>query len=72
MKNPPMVKKVPKQGHTYVPYGKRVQVMLWSGDSFIAKFRDKEGKDMRFLNHDNIRWKTVRSLRILPTGVLSD
>jgi hypothetical protein len=57
------------QGHTMAPYGKRVQVVLHSGASFIAKFRAKESGYHHFFDHNKVKSNLVNQLRILPTGV---
>lgn len=57
------------QGHTITHSGKRVQVVLFSGASFIAKLKKKEGAFHYFYDHDKVKSNQVYQLRILPTGV---
>lgn len=57
------------QGHTVAPRGKRVQVVLHTGASFVAKLKGKEGGYHHFFDHDKVRSNKVNQLRILPTDV---
>jgi hypothetical protein len=55
------------QGHSVAPGGKRVQVVLFTGASFVAKFKRKEGAYHEFYDHDKLRSDKIYQLRILPT-----
>ena len=57
------------QGHSVAPSGKRVQVILHSGASFVAKFKSKESGYHYFHDHDKVKSNQVSQLRILPTGI---
>lgn len=52
-------------GHTHAPRGKRVNVVLHTGDTFEAKFRDNESGYISFFDHDKVKSNKVYKLSIL-------
>ena len=58
-----------KMPHTACYPGKRVLVVLWNGEKFIDRFKDRTNKDVFFEEHGKI-WKgAIKSFTIYKPRV---
>lgn len=64
MRGMEQVKLMSRTGHLSVRRGKRVLVHLHSGDSYVAKFKERLAKTVQFYDHPPESTNNIRTLSI--------
>lgn len=72
MSKAPTPKKQVKRGvgHTHAPRGKRVKVVLHTGETFTDRFKENEAGYIYFYDHPKIKANKVYKLSILRANQL--